>query len=50
MNVAMSRLADELRGKGQKPYIIPGGGSNEIGALGYVVCALELVASSMRRG
>lgn len=43
MNAAMGRLAEELRGKGQKPYIIPGGGSNEIGALGYVVCALELV-------
>jgi L-cysteate sulfo-lyase len=43
MNAAMARLADELRGKGQKPYIIPGGGSNPIGALGYVVCALELV-------
>lgn len=43
MNAAMSRLADELRGQGQKPYIIPGGGSNAIGALGYVVCALELV-------
>lgn len=43
MNAAMSQLAEELRGKGQKPYIIPGGGSNPIGALGYVVCALELV-------
>ena len=35
-------LPDELRRKGQKPYVIPGGGSNPIGALGYVVCALEL--------
>lgn len=43
MNAAMSQLAEELRGKGQKPYIVPGGGSNPIGALGYVVCALELV-------
>ena len=42
MNAAMATLADELRGKGQKPYVIPGGGSNPIGALGYVVCALEL--------
>jgi L-cysteate sulfo-lyase len=42
MNAAMEKLAGELRAKGQKPYIIPGGGSNPIGALGYVVCALEL--------
>lgn len=43
MNAAMNKLADDLRAKGQRPYIIPGGGSNPIGALGYVVCALELV-------
>jgi len=43
MNAAMAKLAEELVAKGQKPYIIPGGGSNPIGALGYVVCALELV-------
>ena len=42
MAVAMSEVADMLRAKGRKPYIIPGGGSNPIGALGYVVCALEL--------
>ena len=43
MNAAMAALAEELRAKGQKPYIIPGGGSNPIGALGYVTCALEMV-------
>ncbi|MCU0882912.1 MAG: D-cysteine desulfhydrase, partial [Hyphomonadaceae bacterium] len=43
MNAAMAALADELRAKGRKPYIIPGGGSNPIGALGYVTCALEMV-------
>ena len=42
MAAAMSEVADMLRAKGRKPYIIPGGGSNPIGALGYVVCALEL--------
>ncbi len=50
MNVAMATLADELRAKGQKPYIIPGGGSNPIGALGYVVCALELVDQFTAQG
>ena len=42
MAAAMNEVADELRANGRKPYIIPGGGSNPIGALGYVVCALEL--------
>ena len=43
MNAAMEMRAGELRVKGRKPYIIPGGGSNPTGALGYVVCALEMV-------
>jgi L-cysteate sulfo-lyase len=43
MNAAMATVAEELRTAGRKPYIIPGGGSNPIGALGYVTCALEMV-------
>jgi L-cysteate sulfo-lyase len=43
MNAAMETVAQRLRAEGRKPYIIPGGGSNAIGALGYVVCALEMV-------
>jgi len=43
MNAAMETLAAKLRDDGKKPYIIPGGGSNEIGALGYVNAALEIV-------
>ncbi|MCL2619070.1 MAG: D-cysteine desulfhydrase [Defluviitaleaceae bacterium] len=39
----MTEIAEELRKQGRKPYIIPGGGSNEVGALGYVACAQELV-------
>jgi len=50
MNAAMGKLADELRAKGQKPYVIPGGGSNPIGALGYVVCALELIDQFNNQG
>jgi L-cysteate sulfo-lyase len=50
MNAAMEKLAGELRAKGHKPYIIPGGGSNPIGALGYVVCALEMVEQFNDRG
>lgn len=50
MNAAMAKVADALRDKGQKPYIIPGGGSNPIGALGYVVCAMELVDQLNNQG
>ena len=50
MNQAMAGLADELRARGRKPYIIPGGGSNPIGALGYVTCALELMDQANNTG
>ena len=46
MDAAMEDIADELRGKGKNPYIIPGGASNRIGALGYVGCALELISQA----
>ncbi len=38
----MEKVAASLRAKGKKPYIIPGGASNPVGALGYVACAQEL--------
>jgi L-cysteate sulfo-lyase len=50
MNQAMSDFAEELRRKGKHPYIIPGGGSNPVGALGYVNCALELLAQANDQG
>lgn len=43
MNAAMQDLAKELEANGKKTYIIPGGGSNPVGALGYVNAALELL-------
>jgi len=43
MNLAMDDLSRELSQQGAKPYVIPGGGSNPTGALGYVNCALELL-------
>jgi L-cysteate sulfo-lyase len=46
MNAEMETVAGELRAKGKKSYIIPGGGSNPTGALGYANCALELVAQA----
>src|SRR3954465_11551809 len=38
----MQKIADALAREGRKAYIIPGGGSNAIGGLGYVACAQEL--------
>lgn len=37
----MQKVADKLSTEGKKPYIIPGGASNAIGAIGYVACAQE---------
>jgi D-cysteine desulfhydrase len=39
----MQQVADELAAEGRKAYIIPGGGSNPIGATGYVACAEEIL-------
>ncbi|MFT6915257.1 MAG: L-cysteate sulfo-lyase [Motiliproteus sp.] len=49
MNQAMEEVAVQLRAAGKKPYIIPGGGSNPIGALGYVNAALELLTQANDR-
>ena len=35
-------IADELKKDGANPYIVPYGGSNEIGALGYANAVLEI--------
>ncbi|MDD3850897.1 MAG: D-cysteine desulfhydrase [Firmicutes bacterium] len=43
MMAEMQKVANALKSEGRKPYIIPGGGSNEIGALGYVACAQEML-------
>jgi D-cysteine desulfhydrase len=50
MMAAMGRVADEVTSKGRKPYVIPGGGSNETGALGYVACAQEFLQQSFEMG
>ncbi|WP_456243346.1 D-cysteate sulfo-lyase [Sulfitobacter sediminilitoris] len=50
MNAEMEKLAEHLIEDGKRPYIIPGGGSNPIGALGYVNCARELAEQAMGMG
>ena len=46
MNAELEAEAERLRGEGRRPYVIPGGGSNAIGALGYVDCAREVVSQA----
>jgi L-cysteate sulfo-lyase len=50
MAAEMEAFAEQLRSDGRKPYIIPGGGSNPVGALGYVNAALELLTQANDRG
>jgi D-cysteine desulfhydrase len=50
LNAAMRAHADEVRAAGRTPYVIPGGGSNALGALGYVACAEELLAQTFDTG
>ncbi len=42
MNAEAEAVVEKLRAEGHKPYFIPGGGSNPIGALGYANCAQEI--------
>jgi L-cysteate sulfo-lyase len=38
----LSEISEELRKQGDKPYVIPVGGSNGVGATGYVLAMIEL--------
>ncbi len=50
MAAAMQAVADEVAGEGRKAYVIPGGGSNPVGATGYVACAEEILAQTFELG
>lgn len=50
MPAEMQKLSDTLKAKGKKPYIIPGGASNPIGATGYVACAQEILHQTFEMG
>jgi len=49
-DAAMDEVAEEVRAEGGTPYIIPGGASNAVGALGYVGCGEELLAQCADAG
>jgi D-cysteine desulfhydrase len=46
----MNAVADEVAASGRKAYVIPGGGSNAIGATGYVACAEEILGQLFEKG
>lgn len=50
MDAAMVEVADELRAAGERPYIIPVGGSNAVGTFGYVAATLELMGQLFAQG
>ena len=50
MNAEAEKKGAELRARGEKAYVIPGGGSNRVGALGYVSCAQELMQQADEMG
>ena len=50
MMAAMRKVADDLAKEGRKGYVIPGGGSNPIGATGYVACAQEIQGQLFAQG
>lgn len=50
MDAAMTEVAERLAAEGRTPYVIPGGGSNRVGALGYANAALELLQQANDAG
>lgn len=47
---ALRLRAAELAAGGRTPYLIPPGGSNEIGVRGYIDCAAEISTQAAERG
>jgi D-cysteine desulfhydrase len=47
---AMAQVAEELQAAGRRPYVIPYGGSNPIGASGYVAAMEEVLAQCAGQG
>jgi len=47
-NETMARVQEEASASGRTPYLIPYGGSNEIGALGYVFAMQELMQQDVQ--
>ena len=48
MDAAMSSVDAELTAEGETVYIVPIGGSNALGSMGYVACAMELAQQVLK--
>ncbi|MEI9903304.1 MAG: D-cysteine desulfhydrase [Asticcacaulis sp.] len=49
MNAEMIPVGERLSAAGETTYLIPGGGSNPVGALGYVISAQEILSQANDR-
>jgi D-cysteine desulfhydrase len=47
---AMGAMALAIEAEGGRAYVIPGGGSNALGALGYAACAAEIMGQAFDLG
>lgn len=50
MESATRAIANRYEALGKRPYVIPSGGSNPVGTLGYVNCAFEIVHQLREQG
>ncbi len=46
----MTEVAESLRARGRRPYVVPYGGSNPVGVCGYVAAMEELLAQAAQMG
>ncbi|MGK9236654.1 D-cysteine desulfhydrase [Inquilinus limosus] len=46
----MARVAERCRAEGRRPYVVPIGGSNALGLMGYVDAARELIGQARQQG
>lgn len=49
-DLRLGELAERLRAQGRRPYVIPEGGSNALGSLGYVLAVKELLDQAAELG
>ncbi|MFM8981067.1 MAG: D-cysteine desulfhydrase family protein [Planctomycetia bacterium] len=49
-DVRMGAMAERLRAQGRRPYVIPEGGSNALGSLGYALAVRELLEQAADLG
>ncbi|WP_426415360.1 D-cysteine desulfhydrase [Aestuariirhabdus sp. LZHN29] len=50
LHQAAEERVQRLQAQGSRPYLIPVGGSNEIGSLGYMRCAEEIIDQAREQG